>query len=359
MRVSNLLLSVSTASALVSGAPHRNHHIHQDKEKRAIVTVTEIVNENGQISNDAAGTVAATTTLVGAVSTVSKSTKDDTSSFSTSSSSSGVSGDLGTFVAPGTKFVDGTIACSSFPSGEGVISLDWLSLNGWASIMNMDGTTSTDCTDGYYCSYACQAGMSKTQWPTDQPSDGRSVGGLYCKNGYLYRSNTNTDYLCAWGSDSAVAVNNLSSSIAMCRTDYPGSENMVVPTLLEAGSSQPMSVVNEDTYYKWEGKKTSAQYYVNNAGVSIEDGCIWGQSGSGVGNWAPVVLGSGTTDGITWLSIIPNPNNTDAPNFNVKIVATDGSTVNGDCKYEDGVYTGGSDGCTISVTSGSAQFVFY
>ena len=66
--------------------------------------------------------------------------------------------------------------------------------------MNENGDTSSNCKDGYYCSYACQAGMSKTQWPSEQPSNGMSIGGLYCKNGKLYRSNTDNDYLCEWGS---------------------------------------------------------------------------------------------------------------------------------------------------------------
>lgn len=115
--------------------------------------------------------------------------------------------------------------------------------------------------------------------------------------------------------------------------------------------------VDVDTYFKWQGGKTSTQYYVNNAGVSVEDGCIWGTEGSGVGNWAPVVLGSGTTGGKTYLSLIPNPNNKDKPNYNIKIVGDD---VNGDCKYENGQYNGsGSDGCTVTVNSGSAKFVFY
>ena len=134
---------------------------------------------------------------------------------------------------------------------------------------------------------------------------------------------------------------------------------MVIPTVVDAGSSNILTVVDEDTYYKWQGKKTSAQYYVNNAGVSYEDGCIWGTSGSGVGNWAPLNFGAGATGGISYLSLIPNPNNLDAANFNVKIVS-DGGDVQGDCVYENGSYNGdGSDGCTVAVTNGKAKFVLY
>ena len=226
--------------------------------------------------------------------------------------------------------------------------------------MNGNGQTSANCQDGYYCSYACQAGMSKTQWPSEQPANGVSVGGLLCKNGLLYRSNTDNDYLCEWGAQTAEFVSNIGQDVAICRTDYPGSENMNIPTLLTAGGNAPVSVVDSDSYYTWRGGKTSTQYYVNNAGVSVEDGCIWGTDGSGVGNWAPVVLGAGTTGGRTYLSLIPNPNNLVKPNYNIKIVAANGANVNGDCKYENGQYNGaGSDGCTVTVVSGTANFVFY
>ena len=292
------------------------------------------------------------------------SSTSSTSSSSSSSSSGGIYGDLSDYSGPSGTFTDGTIACTDFPSGNGVIALDWLGFGGWSGIENVDdNSTGGECRDGTYCSYACQPGMSKTQWPSDQPSSGVSVGGLYCSNGYLYRSNTDTDYLCEWGVDAAYAVNNLDEAVAICRTDYPGTENMVIPTYVEAGSSLPLTVVNEETYYMWEGKLTSAQYYVNNAGVSYEDGCIWGESGSGVGNWAPLNFGAGWVSsggGISYLSLIPNPNNSEAPNYSVKIVANDGATMNGECYYENGSYNGdGSDGCTVALTSGTASFVFY
>ncbi|AAS52242.1 ADR322Wp [Eremothecium gossypii ATCC 10895] len=273
---------------------------------------------------------------------------------------SDIHGDLQNFEPPTQKFVDGSVSCDEFPVGQGVVDLSWVGLGGWASVMDMDGSTAEGCKDGFYCSYACQAGMSKTQWPSSQPGDGRSVGGLYCKDGKLHRSNPGADYLCQWDVDSAAAVNKVGQPIAMCRTDYPASENMVVPTVLEPGSSKPVSVVDANNYYMWQGKKTSTQYYVNNAGVSVEDGCVWGENGSGIGNWAPVVLGAGYDNGISYLSIIPNPNNKVPPNYNVRIVASPGSKVIGDCKYENGVYNGeGTDGCTVSVLSGTANFEFY
>ncbi|KKA01266.1 hypothetical protein D499_0AI00100 [Hanseniaspora uvarum DSM 2768] len=308
--------------------------------------------------------VAPTTTSSSSSYVASSTSSTASSSSSSSSSSNGIYGDLSNYENPSSTFTDGVISCSDFPSGNGVIALDWLGFGGWSGIENTeDNSTGGDCRDGTYCSYACQPGMSKTQWPSEQPSSGVSVGGLYCKDGYLYRSNTDSDYLCEWGVDAAYAVNNLDEAVAICRTDYPGTENMVIPTYVEAGSSLPLTVVNEDTYYQWENKLTSAQYYVNNAGVSYEDGCIWGESGSGVGNWAPLNFGAGWVSsggGISYLSLIPNPNNYDAPNYSVKIVANDGASMNGECYYENGSYNGdGTDGCTVALSSGTASFVFY
>lgn len=315
------------------------------------------------VESSSASTAAVTSSASAAADTSSASaTAAASSSAATSTSTSnGIYGDLAAFSGPTEKFEDGTIPCSQFPSGQGVIAIDWIGEGGWSGVENSDTSTGGSCEDGSYCSYACQAGMSKTQWPSSQPSDGRSIGGLYCQNGYLYRSNTGSDYLCEWGIDSAYVVSELSDSVAICRTDYPGTENMVIPTYVGAGDSQPLTVVDQDTYYTWEGLKTSAQYYVNNAGVSVEDGCIWGTSGSGIGNWAPLNFGAGYTGGISYLSLIPNPNNKAALNYNVKIVASDSSSVvNGECYYENGEYNGsGSDGCTVAVTSGSASFVLY
>ncbi|CAI4065507.1 hypothetical protein SUVZ_09G0470 [Saccharomyces uvarum] len=303
---------------------------------------------------------AASSSAVHSSASSSSSAPHSTSTSSSSSGSGSVYGDLADFSGPSEKFKDGTISCDSFPSGQGVISIDWIGEGGWSGVENTDTSTGGSCEEGSYCSYSCQPGMSKTQWPSDQPSDGRSVGGLLCKNGYLYRSNTDTDYLCEWGIEAAYVVSKLSEGVAICRTDYPGTENMVIPTFVKGGSSLPLTVVDQDTYFTWEGKKTSAQYYVNNAGVSVEDGCIWGTSGSGIGNWAPLNFGAGSTDGVTYLSLIPNPNNGDALNYNVKIVAADDSSkVIGECVYENGSYSGGSDGCTVSVTSGTAHFVLY
>ncbi|XBW38552.1 hypothetical protein QEN19_004140 [Hanseniaspora menglaensis] len=333
---------------------------NSDEVSVATAAVVNAANVEATSTTDDSTTAVSTTAPA---STTASSTTATTSSSSSSSSSSGSDGSLSAFESPSSSFVDGTISCSDFDTlaqQDGVVSIDWLDYEGYASIMNMNGDTSNTCEAGYYCSYACQAGMSKTQWPSSQPSDGRSVGGLYCgTDGYLYKSNTDKEYLCEWGQESAYFKSEIDEEIALCRTDYPGSENMVVPTLLSSQSTEPVSVVIEDSYYQWEGKSTSAQYYVNNAGVSIEDGCIWSTSGTTVGNWAPLVIGSGYSSGVTYLSLIPNPNNEEGTNYNVKIVARDGAVTVGECSYIDNVYTGDADGCTFSVTSGIVDIVFY
>ncbi|QPG73825.1 hypothetical protein FOA43_001140 [Brettanomyces nanus] len=354
---------------------YHRHHQHKRAVAYDYVYVTVTVDGDGQTmtptvevvetsevasSEDvAAATTADASSSESTSSASTSSSNSDSSSDSSSSSSTGITGDLSDFVDPTEEFEDGTVACSDFPSGNGVIALDWLDYGGWSGLYHDDTSTGGSCEDGTYCSYACQPGMSKSQWPSTQPSNGVSVGGLYCKDGYLYKTSTTSNYLCEWGENTARVVSEISDSVAICRTDYPGTENMVIPTVVDGGSEAILSVVDEDSYYQWEGKKTSAQFYVNNAGVSVEDGCIWGTSGSGVGNWAPLNFGAGATGGITYLSLIPNPNNLDAPNYNVKIVAYDSSSsLNGDCVYEDGVYNGdGSDGCTVALTSGKANLV--
>lgn len=361
-------LSLLTLTSLAASAPVAINHHHHHAHKREVVTHVEVKTVIVNAANPTAP-VLETLTNTATSATSSTASAEETTSSSTSASATESLEQTATAEEKSTastsssssssSFEDGTIACSDFSSlSGGVVAVDWVGLGGWASVMALDGSTSESCTDGFYCSYACEPGMSKTQWPSDQPSDGRSVGGLYCKNGYLYRSNSDSDALCESGASTGYVVSELSESVALCRTDYPGSENMVVPTELQAGGTQPLSVVDEDTYFQWEGKKTSSQYYVNNAGVSVEDGCIWGTASAGVGNYAPIVIGSGTTGGLTYLSLIPNPNNGNAANYNIKIEASEGSTINGECSYVNGELSS-ADGCTVTVVSGSANIIFY
>ena len=158
MKISAALILSSLSSVAFSApapAPADSHHEdHHKDEKPAVVTVTQYIDSNAATST--VESAATTTTLSSSEKDTSEQKRDG-------------------------GFQDGTVKCSDFPSVNGIVSLDWLGFGGWASVMDMDANTSSECKDGYYCSYACEPGMSKTQWPSDQPSDGKSVGGLTVK----------------------------------------------------------------------------------------------------------------------------------------------------------------------------------
>lgn len=172
-----------------------------------------------------------------------------------------------------------------------------------------------------------------------QQANGESVGGLLCKNGKLWLTRPEASKkLCQAGSDNTIVENKLAQGVAICRTDYPGmfisspsfvtfdpnfflgTENMVIPTWAGAGSSVTLTVPYQSTSYQWHGNLTSAQYYVNNAGVSVEGGCIWGKEGGSIGNWAPLVFGSSVApDGMTYSSVFKNPLSPYHANFQVTV----------------------------------------
>lgn len=130
---------------------------------------------------------------------------------------------------------------------------------------------------------------------------------------------------------------------------YIGTESQTVPLSTKPGDTHPLTCPKESEYFRYEGKPTSAQYYVNPMGVGVEDACRWGDSSSHKGNWAPVNIGAGTTAGTAWLSIFQNSPTTDAKlDFKVRI---EGPDLSGSCRYENGMYHGdaGSNkqGCTV------------
>lgn len=281
-------------------------------------------------------------------------------------SSGKLSNPLGPWQAPSKKFVDGYYSCSSPPSDmEGVVVLSHLGMAGYTSIQ-IGNAAGSECTPGSYCSYACQPGMLKTQWPETQPSDGQSRGGLICKDdGKLYRTQTNTDYLCMWSYKGAFVTNKLSQGVAICQTDYPGSENMDIPTWAAPNSADtPLSDIDAANYWRWQGKPISSQFYVNKAGVSQDQGCQWNTPGSGMGNFSPLIFGASYVagDGISYLSITANPETTDKANYSVTFRAKDGSSsVNGDCVYSNGAFSGSSataNGCTVGCR-GACEYVIY
>lgn len=125
----------------------------------------------------------------------------------------------------------------------------------------------------------------------------------------------------------------------------------------QPGEIQNLTCPSADRYYTWGGAKTSAQYYVNPAGVPVEKGCQWGEPGSSMGNYAPLNLGVGYSNGQAWLAIFQNaPTTTDELDYTVELV---GDQISGRCRYKDGKYCSGSNyetctsaadgkGCTVS-----------
>ncbi|RMZ27498.1 hypothetical protein D0859_08443 [Hortaea werneckii] len=309
------------------------------------------------------------------------------SSASSSSSSGGDDSDFDHDYSNGldTDFPDGELDCDTFPSDYGAVAVNWMGLGGWTGIQspgslskhggfsNIKTITSnlclggSCCSEGSFCSYACPAGYQKSQWPTTQGSTGQSVGGIKCENGKLRLTNPDlSSKLCMTGTDkvNVVVQNKLSNNVAVCRTDYPGTESETVPVNAQPGSTSNLTCPDADNYYKWQGGHTSAQYYVNPAGVSVDNACQWGSDANPWGNFAPLNLGVGYSNGAAWLSIFQNlPTTSQKLDFAVEIT---GDGLSGTCKYSNGQYCSGenydqcssSTGCTVSLSSGTATIVF-
>ncbi|OQD65755.1 hypothetical protein PENPOL_c005G01508 [Penicillium polonicum] len=300
--------------------------------------------------------------------TSSSTTTAAATSSSSSSSSSGATGLT-------ADFPDGEIDCGDFPSQYGAVALDYLGLGGYSGIQYVSllddvisdivtAVTGDECHHGAMCSYACPPGYQKSQWPTTQGSTGQSVGGLQCKaDNKLYLTNANHKQLCIPGVGGVHVKNKMSENVAVCRTDYPGTESETIPLTSSPGGTHELTCPDGDKYFLWKGKVTSAQYYVNPKGVSTEKGCQWGDSSESVGNWAPLNLGVGYTKSGKFLSIFPNtPTTTKSLDFNVKL---EGDNLSDECRYEGGKFydskgpISGNSGCTVGVTSGNAYYVFY
>lgn len=271
-------------------------------------------------------------------------------------------------------FPDGTLSCEHFPSEYGPIPVEWTGLGGWTGVQcpgaGSDSTGFTNietvtpggtCREGAYCSYACPPGYTKTQWPLLQGMTGQSVGGVLCQNGKLHLTNPDlSKKLCMKGTDKVQVLvkNKLPKNVAVCGTDYPGLESETIPTDVGPGETKNLTCPDAEKAYKWQGRSTSAQYYVNPAGVPVEKACCWGTPDNPWGNFAPMNLGVGYSNGAAWLSIFQNAPTTNAKlEFTVEIV---GDTLSGSCKYSDGQYCSGTScspvtGCTVRGSLGLLQ----
>jgi hypothetical protein len=258
-------------------------------------------------------------------------------------------------------FPSGEIKCSKgVPTEYGAVEIPWTGTKGWTTlakfgkwmkgvaINNIESPISGGCDAGMMCSYACPPGYQKTQWPAEQGATGQSVGGLWCnEDGYLELTRPNATKLCEPGAGGVYILNKLSTNAAVCRTDYPGNEAMVIPLDTYPGQTYPLTNPDSKTYYWWQGTATTAQYYVNNAGVEVEEACTWKSSKfpSSAGNWAPTNIGVGKSVlGETFISIFPNlPTSNAVLDFNIEIKGD----ISGTCWLKKGQYYGSDKGCTV------------
>ncbi|KAI8624690.1 glycoside hydrolase family 132 protein [Xylariaceae sp. FL1651] len=309
-----------------------------------------------------------TTTLTTSTSTSTpppKSTSQAASYPSTSSGATGIDAD----------FPDGEIDCDHFPSEYGALALPYLGLGDWSGLQYTPnfslkdlaisfietGVSSPSRQTGFY-SYACPEGYVKTQWPKAQGNTGQSIGGLYCNSqGKLELTRGDvTKKLCEKGIPGITIKNKMSSGTSVCRTDYPGTENMVIPLDVTSGGTFNLANVVSNNYYVWQGKATTLQYYVNKKGVNAEDGCRWtcASDPEGCGNWAPINIGVGqSSDGTTYLSIFPNSAVSSAKlDYNIDITG-DASLK---CYYHVGEgFAVSQNGCTTGIPQGGSVTITF
>ena len=279
----------------------------------------------------------------------------------------GSGGSLGGATGLDADFPDKEISCKTFPSKYGALATEWMGLGGWSGIQKVPNykwgmasisyietaVSGQSCESGQFCGYSCPAGYVQTQWPEAQGSTGQSVGGLYCnEDGVLELSRPSHKKLCEKGIGNIKIKNKMNQNVPVCRTLYPGTENMVVPLDATPGGTFDLANVKSSNYYVWNNKATTLQYYVNQPGVPVDVGCDWKckENPDECGNWAPTIIGTGESDdGITYLSVFPNkPTSSANLKFNIKITGD----VTEECELKGGQYSVSNDGCTVSFSRG-------
>lgn len=71
---------------------------------------------------------------------------------------------------------------------------------------------------------------------------------------------------------------------------------MTFPLTLGPGESGYLANPDQAKYFFWQGKPTSAHYYINKQGVSEAEGCTWSKPTEAKGNWAPAIFGTSWDD---------------------------------------------------------------
>ncbi|KAK4230765.1 putative septation protein SUN4 precursor [Podospora fimiseda] len=271
-----------------------------------------------------------------------------------------------------SDFPSGEVPCGEVPTSYGPIKIDWLPTNGWTTLAaigkwmkgvavdNIHTPITGTCSPGMMCSYACPPGYQKTQWPeNEQGATGQSVGGLWCNaDGFLELTRPQYTKLCEPGVGGVFVRNELGSNAAVCRTDYPGNEEMSIPVDTYPGQTYPLANPDSSTYYIWQGMPTTAQYYVNNEGVPVEEACKWKSDlyPDSAGNWSPTNIGVGRDiHGITYISVFPNlPTSQAVLNFDIEITGD----ISGTCTLKAGVYSG-PNGCTVGLRNGGTATIVF
>ena len=262
-------------------------------------------------------------------------------------------------------FPDGEIDCDKVPTQFGPVALPWLGRNGWAGFMDpdMDWTPGVMFTKKIhqpltltpprksFCTYACPPGYMVTQWPvTSQGSEGQSVGGLYCgTDNKLYKTNPAFNTLCTPGAGGVEVRNEMSEQVCICKTIYPGSESPDEPYCVQPGQTIPLTNLDATKAYKWQGKETTGQFYINLKGLGPEDACLWENPKypGKAGNWAPDNLGIGQNpQGETFIGLFRNLPTTSAMlDFDVVIEGD----VSSACYMRNNQYPSGN-GCTTAIS---------
>jgi SUN family beta-glucosidase len=152
---------------------------------------------------------------------------------------------------------------------------------------------------------------------------------------------------------------------------------MTIPYVVPAGGAVNLPVIPMDKYWHTRsGAPTSAQFYINNKGVPVEQACIWGNGDPRIraGNAAPMNLGGGAEVNDGYWSMFSNKPTQPNPLLDFKIkMSGSGITPSIGCEYDGPVGVvkfngqdistlnmGGASGCTIRAErGGELEYLLY